>query len=134
MHFCIQLARYNNQAFETIVRKILLQKLQSIGINNIELMWLASYLNTRKQQTKFKTNISDVREVHIGVTQGTAFSVIFFNTYIDSIVKVPEHEKFIIKIINDLEANSKCLNSNKLILNAKTRTQCVCILYIADFP
>lgn len=47
------------RAFETIDRAKMLQKLNQIGIKGVELNWFSSYLNSRKQQTKFKGQTSN---------------------------------------------------------------------------
>lgn len=42
------------RAFETIDRKILLEKLHSYGVKGAELKWFRDYLNNRTQETQFK--------------------------------------------------------------------------------
>lgn len=46
------------RASETISRDIMLRKLKSIGGDNNELRWFASYLDARKQQIKLKSVIT----------------------------------------------------------------------------
>lgn len=124
------------RAFETIDRRILLNRLKSIGIKDTELDWFTSYMDARKQQTKFKSATSSELDIDIGVPQGTALSVILFNLYINNITKIPVHAQVVLfaddagLIIKDTNVNSAIqkmnqdlilinnwLNSNKLTLN-----------------
>lgn len=124
------------RAFETIDRKKMLQKLEQMGVDGVELNWFRSYLNSRKQQTKFKGHTSNEINIEIGLPQGTALSVILFLIYIDSITKVPMHGSIFlfaddtvlvvknkslegaIRMMNeDLDRIYNWLNLNKLKLN-----------------
>lgn len=55
------------RAFETVDREIMLQILESIGIRENELEWFRSFLENRKQCTKFKSVISNEKTVPIGL-------------------------------------------------------------------
>lgn len=124
------------RAFETVDREEMLKVLNSIGIKEVELRWFNSYLNNRKQNTKFNQQISTEREIPIGLPQGTALSVILFILYIDGISKivkkstvtlfaddamiVVKHSNAKIAINNmndDLNVIYKWLNEKKLMLN-----------------
>lgn len=126
------------RAFETLDRTRLLMALETIGICGTELEWFRSYLEGRKQRTKFNGHISHEIDVEIGVPQGTALSVILFIIYIDSITKVPKHGSVILfaddtllivkdrdpktaihKINDDMIEIEKWLNINKLKLNTE---------------
>lgn len=126
------------RAFETVDREILLEKLQALGVKDVELRWFASYLTARKQQTKFKNNLSNELEVPIGLPQGSTLGVILFNLYIDSITKVPKHGTLVLfaddtgvvvkhenlntairQMNEDLKRISDWLKKNKLLLNTK---------------
>lgn len=54
------------RAFETVDRKILLEKLSKYGIKNNELKWFESYLNARTQRTSVNNNVSDASGLGIG--------------------------------------------------------------------
>lgn len=129
------------RAFETIDRDKLLEKLYFYGIRNIELEWFRSYLNGRKQKTKFNSKYSSEIEVPIGIPQGTQLSVILFILYINDIVNVPMFSEIVLladdalvivteKCLNmaiekmnyDLERIFKWLCANKLFLNC-SKTQ-----------
>lgn len=126
------------RAFETVDRKLMLEKLQSKGICDTELKWFANYLGARKQKTKFNGQTSKEKEIPIGLPQGTALSVILFSIYIDKITEITKNSSVVLfaddtgiyvtadsldiaisKMNEDLELIYEWLNENKLMLNIK---------------
>ena len=78
------------RAFETVDRRIMLEKLEKLGIKDNELKWFECYLNDRKQYTKFKGVCSKEADVPIGLPQGTQLSVYLFLLYINDLPEVPD--------------------------------------------
>lgn len=76
------------RAFETIERKILIDKLAKIGIKDKEKEWFASYLRNRSQRTKIYDVISPEINNHIGVPQGTVLAGTLFPIIIYDICKL----------------------------------------------
>lgn len=129
------------RAFETINRNKLIEKMELYGIKGVELKWFHSYLNNRKQKTKFNEEISNAISVPIGLPQGTALSVILFLLYINDIVNIEIKGKIslfaddtllVVKNKNietaisdansDLDKIYNWMNENKLMLNvSKTK-------------
>lgn len=124
------------RAFETVDREKMSEKLQAIGIDEVELEWFRSYLTARKQQTKFKNSFSSEIDVPIGLPQGATLGVILFNVYIDSITKVVQNSSIVLfaddtavvvknkdlntAIMNrDLNIIAEWLKKNKLMLNTQ---------------
>ena len=124
------------RAFETVDRKRLLRKLQSYGINGVELKWFESYLSNRSQCTKYGSATSDQIPTNLGVPQGSKLAADLFILYINDIVNCLKHSKLglfaddtlihisgknleeaINKLNEDLSRINSWLNVNKLKLN-----------------
>lgn len=126
------------RAFETVDRDILLQKIESYGVREVELLWFKSYLSGRKQRTKLNGIISDSINVCLGVPQGSVLGVLLFLIFINDVEKVIELCKLILfaddallyvvadsveecldKIKHDLCKLDLWFKANKLGLNIK---------------
>lgn len=73
------------RAFETIDRQRLIKKLESIGVKGKELEWFTSYLSDRFQRTKFNGEVSDEKQIDLGVPQGSKLAALLFLIYINNI-------------------------------------------------
>ena len=76
------------KAFDSLDRKILLEKLKLFGINGTEWKWFKSYLSNRKQYTMNGEFASSILPVEFGVPQGgvlsTTLFLLFFNDLVNS--------------------------------------------------
>ena len=59
------------KAFDTVDHGILLDKIKFYAISGIEHDWFRSYLNNRKQFCKVNGISSDIKEIDVGVPQGS---------------------------------------------------------------
>ena len=124
------------RAFETIDRKLLLDKLINIGMEGKEWEWFRSYLTDRKQQTRIGSVVSKATSIDLGLPQGAILSPILFIIYIndiknclkyckirlfadDALITVGESnmKTAMYKIQHDLDNLYKWLCENKLKLN-----------------
>jgi len=74
------------KAFDSINHKILFDKLENAGIRGIALDWFKSYMQNRKQRVKVGQFLSNnIRNIDLGVLQGSILGVILFLIYINDI-------------------------------------------------
>jgi Reverse transcriptase (RNA-dependent DNA polymerase) len=118
------------RAFETIDRKIVLQKLHHYGITETEYNWFKSYLDDRYQKTGFNGVMSAIRK-------GSVLGPILFVLYVNDIILAVQHstvnlfaddtllsivgnnvEECLAKMNEDLARLAEWINFNKLKLNA----------------
>jgi len=72
-------------AFDTVNHQSLLTALQELGVSEVALQWLQSYLTCRKQVINVKGTYSKGKEVTCGVPQGSVLGPILFNIYTSSL-------------------------------------------------
>ena len=67
-----------SKAFDTLIHRILLDKLSYYGINGVARKLLQSYLSHRYQVVDFSGFTSDTLEIKTGVPQGSVLGPFFF--------------------------------------------------------
>ena len=67
-----------SKAFDTIDHTILLDKLRYYGIHDTALLLLKSYLNNRKQNSKFEDTKSEILRITVGIPQGSILGPLLF--------------------------------------------------------
>lgn len=133
------------RAFETIDRKILIDKLYAYGIRGNCLEWLRSYIEDRKQKVLWGNKESVLREIKVGVPQGSVLGPLLFALYMNDIgdcLKLCKYHCFaddtviyvegknveeLVEVVNgELKDLNEWLSVNELKLNIK-KTKAMCI-------
>ena len=73
------------KAFDSINHKILLGRLEHIGLSARSLKWFKSYLADRRQRVCINGEMSETRTINLGVPQGSILGPLLFNVYINSL-------------------------------------------------
>ena len=78
-----------SKAFDTVNLTILVGKLAQYGVSGKELEWFKSYLFGRKQVVSIDGNHSEMRDVTIGVPQGSILGPLLFLVYMNDLPNTP---------------------------------------------
>ena len=70
------------KAFDTVDHTILKSKLSVLGVSGVFHEWIASYLHERSQYVKVNDAISKLRQIPIGVPQGSLLGPRLFSIYV----------------------------------------------------
>ena len=71
------------KAFDTINHKILINKLKTLGLNQIAINWFVSYLRDREQIVDIAGTCSQTCNITCGVPQGSILGPLLFYIYVN---------------------------------------------------
>lgn len=74
------------RAFEAVDRSILIKKMRNYGIDGTVLKWFESWLADRKQCVKYQEVLSEMKDIELGIPQGTPLSCMTFNVFFNDVV------------------------------------------------
>lgn len=132
-----------SKAFDTVDHEILLKKLNDAGVRGETHDLFQSYLKNRKQYVRLNDEESSMRNVQMGVPQGSVLGPTLFLVFINdiqhlnlkgkpffyaddaSILYVGQNDDINAETMNDdLELLNEYCNKNKLTMN-KSKTKCI---------
>jgi Reverse transcriptase (RNA-dependent DNA polymerase) len=73
------------KAFDVVPHKILLKKLEKMGIGGVALRWFANYLKGRSQRVEIDGQLSDIEMLTISILQGSILGPILFLCFINDL-------------------------------------------------
>ncbi|XP_055632861.1 uncharacterized protein LOC129773291 [Toxorhynchites rutilus septentrionalis] len=80
-----------SKAFDTCNRKILLRRLNELGVKGKSCKWFRDFLDNRKQYLYDKGISSSQHPIDFGVVQGSTLGPTLFNCYINNLKDLPLH-------------------------------------------
>ena len=119
------------KAFDTVSHKILLNKLQVLGLDQNSILWFKSYLHNRTQKTIINNETSSEKNITYGVPQGSILGPTLFTILINDLAdKVSGNINFyaddtilyspdVAILERDLDLTHAWCNLNLLTVNCK---------------
>ena len=81
------------KAFDLVNHKLLLKKLEAIGVRGVALNWFHSFLEGRKQRVQIKNARSSLLTIRSGVPQGSVLAATLFLVFINDLLNLPLNGK-----------------------------------------
>jgi hypothetical protein len=84
-HYTVGIFLDLKKAFDTVPHKILLKKLEKLGIRGVALRWFTNYLEGRSQRVEIDGKLSDIDYLTISILQGSILGPILFLCFINDL-------------------------------------------------
>ena len=85
-----------SKAFDSLNHKVLLRKLEHLGLSERSLRWFRSYLADRQQSVLINGELSEPHTITLGVPQGSILGPLLFNVYINSLPNAVKKTRMIL--------------------------------------
>lgn len=101
-----------SKAFDKVDHKILITKLERMGISGTMLKWFESYITGRSQQVQIDGSLSNIINVTSSVAQGSNLGPLLFALFINDIHEVLEDVDFVL-YADDLKMSKSITDSTR---------------------
>ena len=125
-----------SKAFDCLDHELLIAKLNTYGFNRSALLFVHSYLDSRKQRVRVNGSFSMWTKTSLGVPQGSVLGLLLFNIYLNDLflflketevynyandttiyTSSPNFENVVAKLDNDALAQMNGFPNNRMKLN-----------------
>ena len=105
------------KAFDSVPHQRLIKQVESFGITDGALAWIAAFLTDRRQQVRVNGELSSFKPVKSGVPQGSILGPVLFTLYVNDI---PSELETLIAMYADDTKLYKVLNSESSVTSLKS--------------
>ena len=85
-----------SKAFDSLNHKVLLRKLNHLGVSERSLRWFRSYLADRQQSVLINGELSEPHSITLAVPQGSILGPLLFNVYLNSLPNAVKKTRMIL--------------------------------------
>ena len=85
-----------SKAFDSLNHKVLLRKLNHLGVSERSLRWFRSYLADRQQRELINGELSERHSITLDVPQGSILGPLLFNVYINNLPNAVKKTRMIL--------------------------------------
>ncbi len=129
-NYCVGVFFDLKKAFDVVDHKILLKKLEKLGVKENCLKWFESYLSNRKQIVDINGYFSSERDILCSVLQGSSLGPILFLCFINDFPLCTNMISYLFADDTSCLDSDKCLNS--LFNRVNTELQKISNWYCAN--
>ena len=74
-----------SKSFDLVDHNVILSELETLGVNQLLINWIGSFLSQRSQQVKIASTLSPSVKAHGGIPQGTKLAPLLFAILVNNL-------------------------------------------------
>ena len=100
---CVRVFSFDfTKAFDTVLHRIVCNKVKDLEINPYVINWLIDFLSNRKQRVAVDGNITEFLDINRGVPQGTVLGPVLFSVMVNDISPDEPNSCQLVKFADDI--------------------------------